>query len=66
MIAASRAVLDAVETLVRDPATAAQATATVGHVAKAVVDAVAGAARPQPVDDPPTEEEEGFERIEVT
>ena len=63
MIAASRAVLDAFETLVRDPATAGEVTATLGQVARAVVDAVArswaGPVRPSPDDGE-------LERIEVS
>ena len=63
MIAASRAVLDAFEALVRDPATAGQVSATIGQVARAVVQAV-GRGAPEAVDESSGDGE--LERIEVS
>lgn len=63
MIAASRAVLDAMEVLVRDPNTAIQVTQSIGHVARTIVDSVG---RHGPGANGDAANGSGFERIEVS
>ncbi len=63
MIAASRAVLDAVEALVRDPNTATQVTQSIGYVARTIVEAVG---HHGPSANGETADGSGFERIEVS
>ena len=63
MIAASRAVLDAVEALVRNPNTAIQVTQSIGQVARTIVEAV-GQRSPSANVDIASDSE--FERIEVS
>lgn len=63
MIAASRAVLDAMEALVRDPNTATQVTQSIGHMARTIVETVGHRDLGANGD---TANGAGFERIEVS
>ena len=63
MIAAGRAVLDAVESLLRDPVTANQVTDTLSQMARGVVEVLARSGR-EPSATSSTEAE--LERIEVS